>query len=406
MEIKKETQAKKKEKQVKPGVVYADVVKSQSNTFKIFSRAICNFGFPEGMDRPYPSDFREALSQMTGEKAGKKTEAGEEEEEPEDADEAEEKKEEAEKPTTYVLAVAEALAKFKAPESAHMFSKEALPKMSPKFQAIFDRLLESPGPALLYSNFRTVEGIGLLSIAMEQQLNYVKMDLVKTASGWSLSPETLAKPGPQKRYVLYTGSEDKEKRSVLLKIFNGAWSKLPASLVEQIQTLAGSETNLHGEIVKAILITVTGAEGISLSNVRQVHILEPHWNYVRLEQVKGRAVRICSHMDLPPEERKVDIFTYITKFGEGQKIDETLKNKDHGLTTDEQIINLLIAKKQLADAMMNAMKSSAVDCELNETENGGIVCYKQPLRTESFDPDLYRHLEQAAGIVRATREEK
>jgi hypothetical protein len=373
------------------------------------------------MERPHPADYREAAAKLIGEKGGKIGAKGEEEEEEEELLEAEadhaspgepdevpleKAADKAEPPTTYDLAIAEMLAKFKSPESKILFSKDNLKIMSPKFQAILTRVEESPGPVLMYSNFRKLEGTGLLSISLEAQANFKKMDIVNTADGWRLSPETLASPGAQNRYVMYTGAEDKDKRSALLKIFNGNWSKLPAALVEQIQTLSGSKTNLHGEIVKAIIITVTGAEGISLSNVRQVHIVEPYWTYVRLEQVKGRAVRICSHMDLPPEERKVEIFTYIAKFGKDQKIDETLKNMDNSLTTDEQIMNLLVAKKQLADSLMDAMKSSAVDCELNETENGGIACYKQlgrPTMDVLYNPDIISHISDAAGVVRAAR---
>ena len=68
--------------------------------------------------------------------------------------------------------------------------------------------------------------------------------------------------------------------------------------------------NLRGTQIKIIFIGPAGTEGISLSNVRQVHILEPYWNEVRIKQLIGRALRACSHKDLPMEERVVDIFRY------------------------------------------------------------------------------------------------
>ena len=37
------------------------------------------------------------------------------------------------------------------------------------------------------------------------------------------------------------------------------------------------------------MITQSGSEGISLKNVRQVHLLEPYWNMIRMDQVIGRA---------------------------------------------------------------------------------------------------------------------
>ena len=58
------------------------------------------------------------------------------------------------------------------------------------------------------------------------------------------------------------------------------------------------------------MITASGAEGISLKNVRYVHIMEPYWHPVRKDQVIGRARRICSHKDLPFNERNVKIFMH------------------------------------------------------------------------------------------------
>jgi hypothetical protein len=60
-----------------------------------------------------------------------------------------------------------------------------------------------------------------------------------------------------------------------------------------------SPNNNSGEIIKIFMITSSGAEGISLKNVRYVHITEPYWHPVRTAQVIGRAIRICSHEDLP-----------------------------------------------------------------------------------------------------------
>ena len=69
-----------------------------------------------------------------------------------------------------------------------------------------------------------------------------------------------------------------------------------------------------GEIIKILMITSSGAEGISLRNTRYVHITEPYWHPVRIEQVIGRARRICSHQDLPPELRPVNVFLYLMRF--------------------------------------------------------------------------------------------
>ena len=70
------------------------------------------------------------------------------------------------------------------------------------------------------------------------------------------------------------------------------------------------------------MITSSGAEGINLKNTRYVHIIEPYWHPVRVEQVIGRARRICSHQDLPLSERNVKVFIYLMTFTQTQLDDE------------------------------------------------------------------------------------
>jgi len=134
--------------------------------------------------------------------------------------------------------------------------------------------------------------------------------------------------------------------------------------------------------------------------------MEPYWNYVRLEQVKGRAIRICSHKSLPFDQRTVEVYTYISKFGEAQKrerrVDETLLIKDGGLSTDQSILSIANDKKRLADSLFDAMKRGAVDCELNATENGVAACYRfeTNLAGPLFHPDLTQDVSSSAASVR------
>ena len=65
-----------------------------------------------------------------------------------------------------------------------------------------------------------------------------------------------------------------------------------------------------------LMTTSAGSEGISLRHVRQVHIMEPYWNRVRIDQVIGRARRVYSHLELVAEQQNVQVFEYITKFPE------------------------------------------------------------------------------------------
>ena len=56
------------------------------------------------------------------------------------------------------------------------------------------------------------------------------------------------------------------------------------------------------------MISPAGSEGISLLNVRQVHIIEPYWNNVRIDQVFGRAIRRNSHIQLDDNDLSSFVF--------------------------------------------------------------------------------------------------
>jgi superfamily II DNA/RNA helicase len=137
-----------------------------------------------------------------------------------------------------------------------------------------------------------------------------------------------------------------------------------------------------------------GAEGISLKCCRTVHIMEPYWNNVRLDQVKGRAIRICSHKDLPFKDREVEIYTYYTVFSEEQKrsdkIDQTIRGTDNNETSDEKVYYVSIKKDKINQEILKLMKESAVDCELNAGENDGIQCFRIEGQATQylFDPNL------------------
>ena len=73
-----------------------------------------------------------------------------------------------------------------------------------------------------------------------------------------------------------------------------------------------------------ILISSSGAEGISLKAVRQVHVMEPFWNYIRVDQVLGRAARMESHIDLPESERNVEQYLYLSMLPEGNTFEKYL----------------------------------------------------------------------------------
>jgi hypothetical protein len=75
-------------------------------------------------------------------------------------------------------------------------------------------------------------------------------------------------------------------------------------------------------VVKWILLSPKGREGISFHGIRDVHIVEPSWNSTDEQQAIARAVRRNSHAHLPPSERRVTIHRWHSTFKAATTSDE------------------------------------------------------------------------------------
>ena len=58
----------------------------------------------------------------------------------------------------------------------------------------------------------------------------------------------------------------------------------------------------------------SGSEGLDLKNTRLLQVLEPHFNLSKIRQVEGRGARYKSHEHLPPEQRRLLIEEYRSRF--------------------------------------------------------------------------------------------
>jgi hypothetical protein len=289
--------------------------------------------------------------------------------------------------------------------------EKQLRNYSPKMDAMLHRINATPGSALVYSQFKTLEGIGVFKIAMKAN-GYEEIELVGEGVDAKFSEATLRSlargPGAGiKRFIGYTGDEAKNRANIR-SIFNAEFDKLPADIAVALEPFRAVK-NFKGEICKVFCITAAGAEGISLKNVRSVHIMEPYWNNTRLDQVKGRAIRICSHMDLPIDERTVDIFTYCASFPEDtESIPFEIRSFDGG-TTDEFILSVAQRKEKLIKDLLEEMKDAAVDCFLNADDNNEPerMCFGVAGSKEEalYHPNLLEDINQTGSLYRDRKRE-
>ena len=371
---------------------------SDTSSYRFRSRASCNFVFPPGIDRPYPGTKKE-LDSEAGVSKDIYGDGVKFEDIKEDAEEDTDEETPPEKKTEdYETRLANAMQKLR--ELAPTIFKidgppgENLANYSSKYSAILERINASKGSSLVYSQFKTVEGIGVLAIALEVN-GFSPIVLEGPEDNLRFTDQTiesLTKRPEQPRFIVYSGSESIRVRQTLINIFNVFIDKLPSEIKKILIDLPLTKTqNFKGELCRTFMITASGAEGLSLKNVRTVHVMEPYWNTVRTEQVKGRAIRICSHAGLPFKERNVEIFNYISTITpELLKTQQTLEIQDSGKTTDEHILSLAQIKEMVNSSFLNAMKSAAVDCSLNAADNEQIKCFVQQGNIDDFlyDPRL------------------
>ena len=414
LEMEQAKRAKKKRAMAAAGGT-AGLYEESSSTYRIFSRAFCNFVFPGEIKRPFPREDGD-VKQIAQENLDEDVlDAANAEQKIQNidgrftADDADKLKTSitSQIDKTYEVRIQEALANLEK-HSAQFLSKDGLAILSPKFLAILNNLEERVGLHLIYSQFRTLEGIGILQLVLEAN-GFAQFKIAKNAKGtWHISQTEEEKTKP--KYILYTGTESVEEKEMMRNIFNSTWAGLPKSLQTDLKSQA--ENNFHGEIARVFMITAAGAEGISLKNVRYVHIMEPYWHPVRVEQVIGRARRICSHQDLAEAERKVEVFIYLMHFTEHQLaelVSSELKIKDISkldrqtpLTSDQALYEISNIKENINKQILKAIKEASIDCALQVRTGGdNLTCFAftdpaaatfayKPALTGGDDDDLAR----------------
>ena len=194
--------------------------------------------------------------------------------------------------------------------------------LSPKYALMLNNIHNTPGLVFGYSQFRSVEGIEIFArilikhgysqmvtnlrgkhveiehdrsivegarVRFEVEKDKWRTYLVEEVEGvnvklMGIDEYVSIENVHRASFALWTGTESVEERSKILDIYRGL-------------------DNKFGQVCLMLFTTQSGAEGISLNYVRQVHVMEPYWNNVRIEQVIGRARRIKSHVLLPEDQR-------------------------------------------------------------------------------------------------------
>jgi hypothetical protein len=364
-------------------------LKDTNSVYRAFTRMAGNFVFPKDIPRRFPSDVRRLR------KAEIDTEF-EVEDTLEYSDTANDKgKKLADKKLddaeykAYANALLPALTK-----EAHVYlnPNELKSMYSPKMAALLKHMSLSEGKSLIYSQFSSLEGLGVLKLVLKQN-GWEEIELESVGTEWRIknAAAVLDPKYAKKRFISF--HQNRDITNVLMNIINGNLEIVPSNVRQQLAS-AGYKTredNFRGQWATALLISQSGAEGINLKHIRNVFILEPFWNQVRIDQVIGRAIRTCSHADLPPDERNVRVVMYVSTFTKDQKDrDMSISRQDKGYTSDQYILMMSLNKNAIINGFLNMLIRASVDC-LNNSQRSKIVkdygmsCYAYPVNAPLED---------------------
>jgi len=235
-----------------------------------------------------------------------------------------------------------------------IFAPNEIGKYSGKIKNICDRVMNSTGVVLIYSQY--IDG-GVLPIALAlEELGFTR----------TRSVNSLFKTPPTEKIDALTFKTKTELSSnetfypAKYVMITGDKALSPDNIADI--NLSTNVDNKDGSRVKVIFISQAGAEGLDLKFIRQVHILEPWYNMNRIEQIIGRAVRTCSHKDLPFNKRNVEIYLYAS-----------LMENRREEAADLYVYRLAELKAVQIGNVSRVLKEIAVDCILNYEQIGLIV---------------------------------
>ena len=198
-----------------------------------------------------------------------------------------------------------------------------LKEYAPKVLILLDEIKKHQGKHVVYSTF-IEKGLNIVATALKKQ-------------GWT---EYSGKSDniPFKSYAIWDGSAKDARKQTIKEIANG-------------------KDNIDGKLIRVILGSPSIKEGVSFKHVQHLHLLDPVWNSSAKMQVEGRAVRFCSHIDIPKDhaflKRAVNIHIYKLM---------PRKNGAVEITCDQKIYDTIIPDKQMAvESGEKALKKVAFD---------------------------------------------
>lgn len=135
--------------------------------------------------------------------------------------------------------------------------------------------------------------------------------------------------------------------------------QIPEEKFQVIKGVFNKTSNKEGKYIKLILGSKVMAEGITLANIKDIHILDVHHTLGRVDQVIGRGARYCQHMDVISEDYLypvVRIYKYVVSV-------------ENDLSSEELMYKNAEIKYKLIKQVERIFQEEAIDCPILRNNN-------------------------------------
>ena len=222
-----------------------------------------------------------------------------------------------------------------------------------------NRLIESDkgaGTAFIYSNLVKAGGMELFAEALKVNgyLEYIDNDAQYNIDNNTLDSRTGKTYGEFKKNKLNTNDFHPATFILITGGMDESGEDIPEIKQKIIRQVFNNVENKDGKLIKFVLGSRVMNEGITLENTREVHILDVHYNLGKVDQVIGRAIRMCKHMALVNDTYrfpKVNVYRYVVG----------IENK---LSTDETLYQKAELKYIIVKQIERLLKEVAIDCPM------------------------------------------
>lgn len=232
---------------------------------------------------------------------------------------------------------------------ASWLAEDQISQFSPKGATVLRHIKHSEGVCFYYSRF-VISGALFMAHLLEAN-GYTPYNRPGYLANGIQSPGGRQCAFCPRREYDHTGSEHGPFVPAKFILLTGDKELSPKNA--EVISVARSEKNLEGGVVKVVLGSQIAGEGLDLRFIRQNHIFDAWFHLNKTEQIIGRAIRFCSHSMLDELKRNTTVYLHVLRIPS--------INKE---TADITCYRRALIKAIQVGQVSRQLKVHAIDCNL------------------------------------------